>query len=320
MRRVQLASLLVPVVLAIASGPLPGAAATAGAGNGLRTQTDWAYAGSFAKNGVTNVFATTQQTSCYRPEVPFFTVGEARGYTGMTACPGATTTEDIGTTAYPNQAGSVAGYPALGPMLVNDHSESDLRVDPKNPSHIIASSKWFASAEGYNHVLGFYESWDGGTSWPVQGHIPGYEGFTDNTDPVGAFDGYGNYYSLNLPYQFYYDPSGGHNFQINRNKEPNPSVAPEVISVSVRPHGSTTAAQWITTHNGAPDYVAPDPMKGHEPDKQWLTIDTNPSSPHYNTIYAMWAIFDGINSKPLVSTAHANADGSHTDWTDPQLL
>src|SRR5438094_10282497 len=95
-RRVQLASLLVPVVLAIASGPLPGAAATAGAGNGLRAQTDWAYAGSFAKNGVTNVFATTQQTSCYRPEVPFFTVGEARGYTGMSACPGATTTAGIG--------------------------------------------------------------------------------------------------------------------------------------------------------------------------------------------------------------------------------
>src|SRR5439155_12226231 len=135
LRRVQLASLLVPVILAIASGPAPAAATGAVVGNvPQRTQTDWAYAGSFAKNGVTNVFATTQQTSCYRPEVPFFTVGEVRGYTGMTACPGATTTEDIGTTAYPNQAGSVAGYPALGPMLVNDHSESDLRVDPKNPS------------------------------------------------------------------------------------------------------------------------------------------------------------------------------------------
>src|SRR5437899_5033834 len=140
LRRIQFASLFVPVVLAIGTGPAPALAQAApGVGNiPQATQTNTAYARSYARHRVTNIFATTQQTSCYRPEVPFFTVGEARGYTGMTACPGATTTEDIGTTAYPNQAGSVAGYPALGPMLVNDHSESDLRVDPKNPSHIIA--------------------------------------------------------------------------------------------------------------------------------------------------------------------------------------
>src|SRR5205823_12204857 len=319
MRRVQLASLLVPVVLAIASGPLPGAAATAGAGNGLRTQTDWAYAGSFAKNGVTNVFATTQQTSCYRPEVPFFTVGEARGYTGMTACPGATTTEDIGTTAYPNQAGSVAGYPALGPMLVNDHSESDLRVDPKNPSHIIASSKWFASAEGYNHVLGFYESFDGGASWPVQGHIPGYEGFTDDTDPVGAFDPWGNFYALILPYSFNYDSTGGHMYQ--KSKLPNPTLAPEVVSVSVRPHGATKAGDWSTS-NGKTDYVAQFGAQGREPDKQWIAIDTNPNSPNYRTIYAMFVLFsfDGLMSKPYVSTATANQDGTHTPWSPIQVL
>src|SRR2546421_11448532 len=130
----------------------------------------------------------------------------------MTRCPGATTGENTGSAEqnpttggiYPNQVGSAPGYPAAGPMLVNNHSESDLRVDPNHPSHVIASSKWFASAEGYNHVLGFYESFDGGKSWPVQGHIPGYEGWTDNTDPVGAFDGFGNYYELILPYQFAY--------------------------------------------------------------------------------------------------------------------
>src|SRR5438874_13536766 len=97
------------------------------------------------------------------------------------------------------------GYPAATPMLVKDHSESDLRVDPTNASHLIGSSKWFVSPEGYNHLLGFYESFDGGTSWTVQGHIPGYEGWTDNTDPVGAFDGFGNYYEFVLAYQFFYN-------------------------------------------------------------------------------------------------------------------
>src|SRR2546423_771978 len=329
MRRVQLASFLVPVVLAIASGPAPVAAATAGAGNGLRTQTDWAYAGSFAKNGVTNVFATTQQTSCYRPEVPFFTVGEARGYTGMRACPGATTTEDIGTTAYPNQAGSVAGYPALGPMLVNDHSESDLRVDPKNPSHIIASSKWFASAEGYNHVLGFYESRDGGKTWPVQGHIPGYEGFTDNTDPVGAFDGYGNHSLASLPYQFAYAGgaygSGSKLYQ--KSNLPNTAMPPEAVSVAVRPVGAKTATDWITSHRNAsgvtgPDFVLIDNSQGQEPDKQWIAIDNNPSSPNFNTIYAMFVTFSfaGKMSHAYVSTAKALPGGRHTDWSPLTLL
>src|SRR6266576_2446770 len=281
------------------------------------TQTNAAYASS--GSGVTAVSATTQKVSCYTPMAPYAgNIGPNDGYTGESVCPGATTNEDLG--PYPTQAGANPGYPAASPMLVKDHSESDIRVDPLNALHLIGTSKSFVSAEGYNHLLGFYESFDGGASWPVQGHVPGYEGWTDNTDPVGAFDRYGNYYELLLPYQFFYDAGGSHNYQTNQNKEPNPTVAAEVISVSVRQHGATTASQWITTHNGVPDYVAPYAMKGHEPDKQWIAIDTNPSSPNYNTIYAMWAIFDGLNSKPLVSTAHALADGTHTDWSKPQIL
>ncbi|TMB46306.1 MAG: hypothetical protein E6J53_05365 [Chloroflexi bacterium] len=93
---------------------------------------------------------------------------------------------------YPTQLGSNTGYPMSGSQLVKDHSESDIRVDPTNASHLIGSSKWIVSPEGYNHLLGFYESFDGGSHWTVQGHIPGYEGWTDNTDPIGAFDSYGN--------------------------------------------------------------------------------------------------------------------------------
>jgi len=259
---------------------------------GLRTQSDTTYAASFAKAKVTNISVTAQKVSCYRPEVPFFTAGTTNGYTGMTSCPGATTGEDTGAARpYPNQAGSANGYPAAGPMLVKDHSESDLRVDPNHPNHVIASSKWFASAEGYNHVLGFYESWNGGKTWPVQGHVPGYEGFTDNTDPVGAFDGYGNYYSLVLPYQFAY--AGGANGTgsklYQKSNLPNPAMPPEAVSVSVRPVGAKAATEWITTHTNTsgvtgPDFVLIDNNQGQEPDKQWIAIDNNPNSPNLNTI------------------------------------
>jgi hypothetical protein len=334
----------IPFFMATAFAIMP---VQAGLGPGVGTipqgtQSNTSYARSFARYGVTNVFATTQKVSCYRPEAPFFTVGRDPsgnlydGYSGMQRCPGANTGEDIGLTPYATQQGSRPGYPAARPMLVNDHSESDLRVDPKNPNHMIGSSKWFASAEGYNHLLGFYESWDGGKTWPVQGHIPGYEGFTDNTDPVGAFDGYGNYYSLLLPYQFAYygGELGGGSKLFQKSKLPNPSVPAEAVSVSVHPAGAMTASNWITTHTSpvtgvtGPDYVLMDDNQGQEPDKQWIAIDSHEylpnraRNPNYNTIYAMFVTFSfaGTTARPYVSTAKALPGGQHTDWTPLQRL
>jgi len=286
-------------------------------------QSDKAYAQSYQKAGVTNVDATSQQVSCYRPEVDAsaFNAGPNDGYSGVSACPGATTGEDTGAAGpYPTQAGSNPGYPAAAPQLVKDHSESDIRVDPTNPLHLIGSSKWIVSAEGYNHQLGFYESFDGGKTWPVQGHVPGYEGWTDDTDPVGAFDGYGNYYEISLPYQFFYKRDGSHNYTVGTSQEPNPVQAAEVISVSVRPHGATAANQWIITANGKPDIIASYDAVGNEPDKEWITIDTNPASPHYNRIYAMWVDFHFVTPVPYVSYADANANGTHTAWSTPQAL
>ena len=288
------------------------------------TQLDSAYAASDRLRGVTNVFVTSRQVSCYRPEVPIpWNGGPNDGYTGEVPCPGATTGEDTGATMYPSQAGSMPGYPASGPMLVTDHSESDIRVDPTNPHHVIGSSKWFTGAEGYNHLLGFYESWDGGKTWPVQGHVPGYEGYTDNTDPAGAFDMWGNYYQALLPYQFYYDKSGFKKYETGN--EPNPSIDNEAVSVAVRPHGATGARDWITTHNGRPDNVfTTNSGLGQEPDKEWITIDRTPriaaDGRAYNRVYFTFVNFNGHGSKPYASTARAFADGTHTDWTTPVLI
>ena len=315
--------LALPATLAATSAP---AAAQSGVGNVPQgSQSSANYANSFAAAHVTNVDATSGQISCYRPEVPYFTNnGPNDGYTGMSPCPatGATTGENTGASGpYPTQAGSNPGFPAAGPMLVKDRSESDIRVDPTNPRHLIGSSKWFVSAEGYNHLFGFYESFDGGKTWAVTGHIPGYEGWTDNTDPVGAFDGFGNYYEFILPYQFFYNAGGTHNFNIGTPREPNPAQPAEVVAMAVRSHGATTATDWITTHAGHPDFVASYDSVGNEPDKQWMTIDDNPASPHYNRVYAMWVDFhDGFTSVPFVSYADARPDGTHTDWSTPRRL
>src|SRR5256885_11505013 len=104
-------------------------------------------------------------------------------------------------------------------------------------------------------------------------------------------------------------------------------MPPESVSVSVRPAGAKTASDWITTHKNAsgvigPDFVAIDNNQGQEPDKQWIAIDNNPTSPNYNAIYAMFVnfSFDGLMSKAYVSTAKALRGGKHTDWTPLQRL
>jgi len=287
----------------------------------IRAQTDSRFAASYATAGVRSVEATTAAVSCYRPEVPYsVNLGPLDGYSGESACPGATTGEDVGGTPYATQAGSNPGYPAAGPMLVKDHSESDIRVDPTDPKHLIGTSKWIVSPEGYNHLLGFYESFDGGKTWPVQGHMPGYEGWTDNTDPVGAFDSYGDFYSLDLPYQFFYDADGSHDFSVGTAREPNPAEPSQAISIQVRPHGATSATDWKTTVNGHPDFVATYDSIGNGPDKQWITIDTDPASPHFDRVYAMWVDFHDVVPVPFVSYAQALPGGAHTPWSAPQRL
>jgi hypothetical protein len=293
-----------------------GPAATGAGGPPQGTQTDAAFAGSYAARQVASVSATTQKTSCYRPEVYYggFLPPEA-GYPGggSSSCPESTTGEDEG----PYDTQDVVN-PSL---LVKDHSESDIRVDPTDSQHLIGQSKWFVNAEGYNHLNGFYESFDGGSSWDVQGHVPGYEGWTDNTDPVGAFDPWGNFYSLVLAYSFYYDKAGNHKYN-NGSNQTNPTVAPEAVAVSVRPHGAQTANDWKTKlPNGQPDYVmTAKNANTSDPDKQWITIDTNPTSPCFGTVYAMYTVFVLNPSVVFVSTAQARADGTHTQWTAPQEL
>src|SRR5436190_12197043 len=249
MRRVRIslgASVVVVVFAMVVAGSAGGAASAPPQG----FQTDDAFAAGYAAAGITNVSATTQQTSCYKPEIAYFGQLPAEdGYPGggSTACPPAvpTTGEDLG--PYDTQDSVGASNPDL---LVKDHSESDIRVDPNDPKHLIGQSKWFVNAEGYNHLLGFYESRDGGQTWPTQGHVPGYEGWTDNTDPVGAFDPWSNFYSLVLSYQFYYDKTGGHKFD-NGSNQTNPIVPPEAVAVSVHPAhqiaGKNPAASWIVT-------------------------------------------------------------------------
>ena len=262
---------------------------------------------------MTSVAATTQRISCYTPEVVYAgALTPSQGFPdgGSTPCAGAATTGEV--------IGPFATQDVSNPSLrVKDFSESDLHVDPTNARHLIGVSKWFVNAEGYNHLTGFYESYDGGATWPQQGHIPGYEGWTDNSDPAGAFDPWGNFYAVLLPYMFRYLTTGQHFFLA---PDVNPSLPRSGIGIAVRPRGATTPASWLVRHDGAPDFVRRAPFNGGIVfDKQWITIDRNPHSRHFGRVYVSWAIgtSEDAGLRIYVSYADARRNGTHTDWSVP---
>src|SRR5258708_13334724 len=113
----RLLSLAFAVVLATVYGASPRAASVGpGVGNIPQgTQTDDSFRNSFAANHVTNLFATTQQVSCYTPEVPFtVSDGPADWYSGQTPSNGAATTgEDLA--PYATHQATTAAFPSTTP-------------------------------------------------------------------------------------------------------------------------------------------------------------------------------------------------------------
>lgn len=278
-------------------------------------QPDTAFAASYAGRGVTSVAATAQRISCYAPQVSYpASLQPSDGYPdgGSTLCNGAATTgEDIG--PYPTQ--DVANPP----LRVKDFSESDLHVDPTNARHLVGVVKWFVNGEGYNHLTGFFESFDGGATWPQQGHIPGYEGWTDNSDPAGAFDPWGNFYAVVFPYMFSYLDSGRHLFL---SRDVNPALPRSGLGIAVRPHGASAATAWNTTHAGRLDLIERTPFNGVNVfDKQWIAIDTSRRSRHFGRVYVSWAIgSDDSGLRIYVSYADARRNGTHTNWSRPRIV
>src|SRR5207237_50174 len=73
--------------------------------------------------------------------------------------------------------------------------------------------------------------------------------------------------------------------------------------------------------HGRLDFLAAYESQGREPGKEWIGVETNPASPFVDNVHAIRVVFTGpYTPHPVVSIAHANADGTHTDWSAPIAL
>jgi len=165
----------------------------------------------------------------------------------------------------------------------NDHSESWIAVDPTNPNHLVAVTKFFFDPQYYLFHVGVQVSRDGGRSW-TDAILPGFDcrsapknSWTDTSDPVVGFDSRGSAYSAVLAFNLQYNSTGA---------QSNCCPAAEISVVKSIDGG----LHWRVANGGQP--LAVYPTSDVTPDKQWMAVDSNPHSPFRDYVYVGWTVFD----------------------------
>lgn len=143
-------------------------------------------------------------------------------------------------------------------------SESAIVINPKNPNHMIGSSKKFIDPAVYRFKLGVIYTFDAGNTWK-ESDLPLKQGWDCMSDPALAFDEFGNAFLIGGPCRF--NPDKAH-------------TSDDLTGLGMAVYRSKNGG--VTWEN--PIQLSTDP----EDDKQWVVCDNTPSSPFYGNIYVAW--------------------------------
>ena len=219
----------------------------------------------------------------------------AAGATAATA--GAQTWPFVGTNGVassPTTGGgfpdSLSGIPDMSTCLngtFTNRSESWIANDP-GTENLVGSSKFFFDKYStfYNFYLGSYTILGGTPDGNNQ--VQGYDcisngtnesppTWTNTTDPNVDFDTHHRVYQTVLAFNAYWT-----------NLHPNGAI--------YMSYSDDYGATWVKGNHGEPLEQSPNQTSlafGHVEDKQWVAVDHFASSPCKDTVYAMWAVFNG---------------------------
>ncbi|MDP9340718.1 MAG: glycoside hydrolase [Actinomycetota bacterium] len=184
---------------------------------------------------------------------------------------------------------AVAGPPSAE---ADTETEPDIAVDPNDPDVVVAVFQQGRFPDGGSVDPGFATSHDGGQTW-VHGNLPGLTtaaggSYDRSSDPAVAFGPDGSVYATTLPF----DAPG----------------CRSAVSVQRSDDGGLT---WEV-----PAFPEADDDCKVFNDKNWMTVDTFPGSPHFGRVYVTWDQFRANttpHSEPIVLRY---SDDRGATWSD----
>ena len=191
-------------------------------------------------------------------------------------------------------------------------NELAIAVNPDDADHLLAGSNdyfyRFNNSTGARQAIvptGFFTSFDGGETW-LDGQIPMRSG-NGAGDPVPAFD---TKHDVALMAQL--ENVGG---------QGGPWVSQGDVSVSHSHDGGVTWTEPVTVMQGQGAGIGP-ANKAVFWDKEWMTVDNDPDSPHFGRIYVtatkfVNTLFGGYDRSPIAISW--SDDGGHT-FTRPKTI
>jgi hypothetical protein len=267
-------------------------------------------------------FSTSRLT--VRPEIGPLTGGNVTGGTGNFS--------KVAIEAYrcAVAAGSAYGTPA-GAMDIscndrqpyrqdfNPDNEIAVVVNPKVPTHVLAGSNdyfyRFNNSTGIRQAIvptGFFTSMDAGTSW-IDGQIPMLTG-NGAGDPSPAFDARlsGSTAQTGWAMMAQLENVGGLS---------GPFVSQGHVSVSYSSNGGVSWSEPVIAMKGRGAGIGP-ANQALFFDKEWLTVDNNPSSPFYGRAYLVAARYlnvlqGGYGESPVF---FAYSDNGGRTWSTPKEI
>jgi len=201
--------------------------------------------------------------------------------------------------------------------------EPTIAINPRNTDVIAAGAQDFRRARelrldcGGDRWNGFYLSTDGGLTWSNE-LVPGYctddtmgagseqevsdmFGLSTNTDPVMAFDSFGNLFYSHIAF----------NNDAKRTNPPSLSGSLFVSTYRVSDAGAAVYAKTEAVPSGSgrsADRFLVGPGSSNFDDKQWMTADNSPSSPFYGRIYVTWTKFGAQGGQSSINITHCGGD------------
>jgi hypothetical protein len=201
----------------------------------------------------------------------------------------------------------------------NPDNELAVVVNPKVPTHLLAGSNdyfyRFNNATGARQALvptGFFTSFDAGASW-VDGQVPMRSG-NGAGDPSPAFNAKlsGNTAQTGWAMMAQLENTAGQGGSF---------VTQGDVSVSYSRNGGITWSEPVTVMKGKGASIGP-ANRATFFDKEWLTVDNNPSSPHYGRAYVVAARFlNALHGAYAESAVYfAFSDDGGRSWSRPKAI